>query len=66
MQPGELPGHHHEPCPGDAPGGFEVHAHRLADGHVILGLEIELPRLAPAPHLDIGRLVAALRHAGMQ
>ena len=48
------------------PGRLEVHAESLAERDVILGLEVELARHAPAAHLDIGRLIESVRDAGIQ
>ncbi len=65
VQPRQVSGHHHEPRSGDPPGSFKIHPNALAEGHVILRREVELPRLAPAPHFDVGRLVPSVRNARM-
>ena len=58
---------HHEARAGNPAGRLEVHQrHLLADGDVVERREIELARRAPAAHLDIGVLVAAVRDAVVQ
>jgi hypothetical protein len=66
MEPRQVSGHHDEPRAGDPPRRFKIHAQALADGHMILRLEVERSRLAPAAHFDIADLVAAVRDARMQ
>ena len=51
----QLSGHHHEARSGDAPRRLEIHAEALAERHMILRREFELPRHAPAPHFDVRR-----------
>ncbi len=66
VQPRERSRQDDESGSGDAPGGLEVHAQALADRHMILGLEREPGRLAPAPYLEIRSLVGACGNARMQ
>ncbi len=66
VQARERTRHHHEARARDASRGFEVHPQALADRDMILGLELERRRLAPAADLDVRVLVAARRHACVQ
>ncbi len=61
------PDKHHEARTRDPASRFEIEpAEGCAQRHVIARLEGEAPGLAPASYFDIGRLVAAFRHARVQ
>ena len=67
MQPRELRTHHHEARAGNAARRFEIQsAERFAQLDVIPRLEVELARLAPAAHFDVGLLIAPFRHRLVQ
>ncbi len=62
LEPRHLPGQRDEAGAGELGGAAEIHAERGADLIVLLGREVEPAGLAPAPQLDVGALIGAVRH----
>ncbi len=58
--------HHYEPRSGNAPRGLKIHADPFTERDMVLGREVELPRMTPAPHFDVCRLVLSIGNARVQ
>ena len=64
VEAGHMAAQEGEACAGKLRTGLEIHAEGRAEIGMLLRLEIEGARVAPAAHFDIAFLVLALRHIG--
>ena len=67
VKPGDSAVQNDESAAGELRSRLEIeHAERPAEVGVVPGLELELARLAPAPNLDVRRLIRAVRNVGTE